>query len=696
MTKLTATYFFLFLLCSATAQKQANTWYFGNKVGLDFNQTPPTPLYNSVQKSEEGNTVISDRNGKLLFYTNGLGLLNRKHQPMKNGNGLMGDLSSTDNDIIIPAPGNDSIYYLFTIGAAFQPTKGFRYNIINIRGDSGYGEVISKNIILENAGFEKLSAVKHCNKTDVWVTIHKWDTDEYQTYLVTASGVNPTPMISHTGLFITGIQDNTIGTLKFSIDGKKLVAVHSYQNNMIELMQFDNTTGQITSPIVFQPEVPSPLLTVTGVYGAEFSPDGNLLYVSDNYSADDPGLLYQFDISSNNAATILASRQVISNSSPWFLGNLQIGPDLKIYMAMLGDSSLSVIENPNVYGPGCNFMYNKIFLGLNGSDAVRFGLPNFIQSYFDIASNPYDFTRSGNCTDLDVAFSINRLTGIDSVKWNFGDGQQSVLLAPVNHYSAPGYYTVKLVIYKVDCSGLNDTVSRKIWVAGSSGFLGIDTGSCSLATLQIGVDDIEAANYLWNTGAVTNKINSNVAGLYWLRIEQNGCSITDSINISLKPNPVINIGRDTTVCINKSIVLNAASISADAYLWNTGETSSGIRVNMPGLYYVTVTKNSCVASDTLIVTWGDCEAFFPTAFTPDNNGLNDYFGAASGFTAGDFFMEVFDRWGNMVFISGNINKKWDGNYKGKPMPNGVYSWIMHYTNTRGIKRYMQGTVLLIR
>ena len=64
--------FFLLALLFATAQKQANTWYFGNGVGLDFNQSPPKPLYNSHSNTVEGCTAISDHNGHLLFYSNGI------------------------------------------------------------------------------------------------------------------------------------------------------------------------------------------------------------------------------------------------------------------------------------------------------------------------------------------------------------------------------------------------------------------------------------------------------------------------------------------------------------------------------------------------------------------------------------------------------------------------------------------------
>ena len=697
MKKYILTSWFLLSILHGFTQKQANTWYFGTHVGLDFNQTPPVALNNGIANSQEGSATISDNNGNLLFYTNGGIVANRKHGLMKNGGGLLGDLSSTDNAVIVPSPGNDSIYYLFTIGSVFQIDKGLRYSIINMRGDAGFGEVVSKNILLESSAFEKLAAVKHCNNKDVWIMIHKWNTDEYQAYSVTASGINAAPVISHTGLVITNVEDNSIGKLKFSSKGNQLAAAHSYENNLVELMDFDNTTGVLTNPVVFRATPPgTPPQFLPGTYAVEFSPNGNLLYVSDNSLFDGPSALYQFDISSMNASTILASRQTFANPDPWFSGALQIGPDNKIYMAMPGNNALSVIANPDVYGPGCNFKYNEIFLGQNDPNPVQFGLPNFIQSYFNPLANPYDFSRSGNCTDKTITFTINRLTGIDSVKWDFGDMQQSQVLQPAHTYASPGFYDVNLIVYKIDCSGVSDSITRKIWIANSATFLGADTSSCNLLNLQIGIEEIISTNYLWNTGFTGNKITTTGFGDYWLQLEQNGCKLRDTIKVTPKPQPTVSLGIDTAICKYKPVILKTLSSNYDSYLWNTGERTPSILVNQIGRYYVTVSKNSCEASDTIQVLGGDCDIYIPSAFTPNNDGKNETFGVVDNVTLQYFSMQIYSKWGQLIFSSNDVTKKWDGTFKGKKMPNGSYVWMLNYTNIRGRKFYEQGTVMLLR
>jgi gliding motility-associated-like protein len=680
----------------AFAQKQTNIWYFGNRVGLDFNQSPPLALNNGTANSREGSAVMSDNNGKLLFYTNGIVVQNRKHETMPNGSGILGELSSTNNAVIVPMPGNDSMYYLFAIGSAFQEEPVFSYNVIDMKGDGGFGSVVTKNVIVLDTVLEKIAAIRHCNNRDMWIVIHKWNSDRFYTYLLTAAGLNPVPVISNTGLVISGQINNSIGTLKFSSKGNKLAACHAFDNDAVQIMDFDNSTGVLSNSIVINPNAIPHLPNFIGVYGAEFSPDGKLLYVSANNSNTDPSTVYQFDITSNNAATILASKQIIAQTTPWFAGGLQVGPDQKIYMAMWNDSSLSVIENPNTYGPGCNFVFNKIFLGPSGSFPIQFGLPTFMQSYFDTASGPYDFSRSGTCIDRTVSFMINRLSGIDSVKWNFGDMGQSQALQPSHTYAAPGFYDVQLIVYKVDCSGLNDTITRKIWIADSGSFLGADTSSCNVLSLQIGVEEIFGVNYLWNTGYNGSKITTTGFGQYWLEMEQNGCKVRDTIEVNPRPKPVVYLGSDTSICKYKPVVLSTQSSNYNSYLWSTGETTPTIQVNQVGTYHVTVSQNSCEASDTIVVVPGDCDVYIPSAFTPNNDNLNETFGVVDNVTLQYFSLEIYSKWGESIFKSNDVTQKWDGTFRGKKMPNGLYVWMLNYTNIRGRKFYEQGTVMLIR
>ncbi len=96
---------------------EANTWYFGEFSGLSFNTDPPTALDNGALNTNEGCASISNSDGNILFYTDGLTVYNKLHNVMQNGNDLLGDISSTQSAIICPYPGNTDLYFIFTVDA---------------------------------------------------------------------------------------------------------------------------------------------------------------------------------------------------------------------------------------------------------------------------------------------------------------------------------------------------------------------------------------------------------------------------------------------------------------------------------------------------------------------------------------------------------------------------------------------------
>ncbi len=313
------------------SQNANKIWYFGESIGLDFKQSPPLTLSNSAIQMLEGSSTLSDGSGNLIAYTNGVLLINKNHELMENGDGLLGDPSSTNNTIFAKLPESDSIYYLFTIGAQGQFASGFRYSIINTNLQNGLGEVVEKNVLIFNNCFEKMAAVRHCNRRDIWITIMNWESDQYYSYLLTPNGLNPVPVISSLGTHVGGDFQNSLGTLKFSSDGRKLIALHSFANNRAQLMDFDNITGVISNPVIFYPStLPSTHLGM-GVYGAAFSPDNRFVYISCRKSSFESNELFQFDISSGNAGNISASRQLIWEDDLNTAGAIQAATDGNIY-----------------------------------------------------------------------------------------------------------------------------------------------------------------------------------------------------------------------------------------------------------------------------------------------------------------------------------------------------------------------------
>jgi gliding motility-associated-like protein len=615
---------------------------------------------------------------------------------MKNGNNLLGDRSSTQNAVIIPQSGSNNLYIVFMVASIQLQDIGLTYSVVDINGDNGLGEVIQKNVPLLLDTYEKITAVRHCNKNDTWVTVRKWNSDQYYTYLVGPNGVNPTPVISSTGFIVNGSTTNAVGAIKFNSKGTKLAAAFGYGYDKVELLDFDNQTGILSNSKVFRANTFAAPLEFSGTYGIEFSPDNSKLYVSAGNSLQQPAHLYQLDVTTNSLTTILASRVLISNTVGFNIGNIQIAPDKKLYVAYTGAHFLGVINNPNATGLACNYQYNGFTLPADPNIECQLGLPTFDQSIFDPSFSTYYISAdSTGCTNLTRQFRLSTHTGFDSLVWDFGDGQLSRLIEPVHTYTSPGTYYVSLTIYRVTCAGNSEVYTTKMWIA-ASGFLGNDFSACApVKNIQIGYTGPVGSTYLWNTGATTEFIKADTEGIYWLKLTYNKCVIADTVEIIAKPTPQVNIGPDTPLCKGQVIQFNAGNTGA-LYLWNTGETSQIINTTKTGMYAVKVSFNGCVSSDTAFVLLGDCQLFIPTAFTPNGDQLNDLFGVIGEFANTNFRFRVYDRFGHVVFSAKTISDKWDGTYKTLPLPMSVYPWIIQYNNIKGEKKTYKGTVILIR
>lgn len=426
-------YCYCFILISINVFSQPgenSNWYFGSNAGLTFNSGVPIPLTNGAVVTTEGVATISDVNGNLLFYTDGVTVYNRNHVVMTNGNGLFGDASSTQSAIIVKQPGNTNIYYIFTSDNDAGP-NGICYSIVDMNLSLGLGAIVNKNIPLYAPSCEKLCAVRHCNNVDLWIISHDWNTNTFRSWSVSAAGVGIIQAWSLTGIVPSGITQASYGQLKASSDGKKLAACYygltTGGANRLQIYDFNASNGFVTNAIT--------LASDQGLYGVEFSPNNKVLYAGTN-----GGLLLQFNLC---AVNIPSTRYVVSNAGP-FIGALQLGPDSKIYVARNNDS-LSVINNPNTLGIGCS--YSNLSIPLAGRNS-RIGLPNFA-SYYNmeqlVLPQPQPLTCTSfqfNAPVLQQSCNLVNYTFL----WNFGDGTTSNQINPIHNYALPGNYNVQLTI----------------------------------------------------------------------------------------------------------------------------------------------------------------------------------------------------------------------------------------------------------
>lgn len=145
--------------------------------------------------------------------------------------------------------------------------------------------------------------------------------------------------------------------------------------------------------------------------------------------------------------------------------------------------------------------------------------------------------------------------------------------------------------------------------------------------------------------------------------------------------PTVKLGRDTTYCELESRTLDASS-KFDTYQWSTGETTSKIVVQDPGLYWVETKLGGCTLRDSIELLEKpmlcNCNLYIPNIFSPNQDQQNDTWSPLSPCELLDYEVLVFDRWGGMVFRSQEISESWDGQLRGQNAPNGIYAYRVRY------------------
>lgn len=516
---------------------QADRWFFGQNAGLDFRQQDPQPdITNYSMNIPTSASVIADSLGNILFFTDGAKVWNRNYDVMPNGDGLHGFVGYTQPVLIVPRPGNPDIYYVFTTHRPkqnqFDPQTvyGFEYNEVNLGMNAGLGDVTIKNKeLLPPEVSSKLTATKHSNGVDYWVVTHKFNSREFCAFRVTANGVDTTGYVSsvlgteHTA---PGETNNGIGYMKISPDGSKLaLAIHG--SDVFEIFNFNNNSGQVTNAITSAP-------VFDEAYGVAFSSDSRYLYGSTTSTSlpqpnfTPPSYIFQFDI--NAGANIFSSYVTIAEDTLGsYFGGMQLGTDGRIYVTRspYGNAALSVIENPKRPGTACNFAPAAMDLAGKRS---RFGLPNFVQTYFDL---PH-FDVEDICFSDTTQFILQNNSNIESISWDFGDassGQNTSTAINATHiFSQPGTYTVQVtetfqgipygpytetvIVNELPQVSIPDTVymypGNPILLDAGEGF----------------------TSYEWSTGENTQTIKAAEPGLYWVTVQNERCCFNiDSVRV---------------------------------------------------------------------------------------------------------------------------------------------------------------------
>jgi hypothetical protein len=512
---------------------------------------------------------------------------------------------------------------------------------------NGLGSVTVKNkLLVPPPATEKITAVRHCNGKDYWIIAHPANTNAFQAFLLNSSGLDTIPIVSNVGVSHTFKHCLSgyywlegMGVLKASPNGKKLVsAIQSDSIPVMEIFDFNNSTGQVSNPL--QCSFPG----MFGPYGATFSPDNSKVYCENSVhtSTYDTTFLYQFDLSSGVPAQILASKtllQKVGTANTDFFGEMQLAPDGKIYLVGEGTNALAAITNPNQPGLACGYMNPVIALPFTSIN--EYGLPNFIDAnQAGIHIKVPDVQLCGTFT----ASIADAGAGYANYQWNTGATTQTISI------TSPGQYWVT-VSDGLGCQ-VTDTLGAYLLSSGKE-----DTLACD--TFHADVVHGGVLQYHWNDGSAMPVRDFTQSGSYYVDIGYvNGCGIRDSIDLTVVASPQIELGPPLGFC--KDDIVVSGYCNTCNYQWNTGQTSAAIAIKGPGTYWVNVTDvNGCRDHDTLTVyqELGTPAFVMPNIVTPNGDNINDEVDFGK-YQFAILNIEIYNRWGQKMFSSDDPGAVW--------------------------------------
>ena len=228
------------------------------------------------------------------------------------------------------------------------------------------------------------------------------------------------------------------------------------------------------------------------------------------------------------------------------------------------------------------------------------------------------------------------------------------------------------------------------------------TAGCdSTVTLQLTVNepthtaetDYACEPYHWNGQTYTQ------SGTYtFAHPDANGCTQVDTLHLTFLDTTIRIVPITHNFCDEGSLTLEVQCALED-YEWSTGETSTIITVFDEGTYMVTATQGSCEVSTSYTIHPCEHPILLPNAFTPDGDGINDYFSLPENSLdqIGDvmFNIYIYNRWGTLVYTANSKYFRWDGEVNGQVYHNNVYNYVIEYRTPAGVPRKINGSITVL-
>ncbi len=696
--------------------------------------------------------LVWDRNGAIM--PNGGNPLTESFDSFRGGSVIVPFINNPDRFYIF------SLAYL----GLWQNdhTSRLSYSVVDMTLNGGLGDIVpgQKNIALftglEGVNLSAGIIAVPGNNCDVWLIIYSITHAAFYVYHITAAGFNPIPVVSSTA------SEATLRPYYFAISpSRTILAMISGDclNGCLNLYRFDSENGTLAQRIAipnhgfsnfmpaFSPDntkvysytqesatkhyfeqysirtyeqtaIQSSLVqlyTSPIMHAGNLRGYGNKLYSIIKFNETGIGEM-GFDASGGQSVSYTPSGiTLLAGSATGF-----VLPSEVIYPYKQDDTIPNVYKDTNVCfkttpggsmvlkaKPGFNsYVWDDGTAGTSRtvSDTGKYwvsyrGPCNYRVDTFIIRPPEHEYRRyldTIGCFKKEPGTTIDLVASPGFTTYTWEDGTSG----PVRTITQGGTYWVT---YELPCNKRTDTF--RITEPTPEYRLRLDTVVCEQSDGKIPAITLQApggfASYQWNDGVTGQARVVTEEGIYWVLFRDSCVESVDTFII--RSRGLFSVANnDTVVCEQRFPFDLVLAFDADRYSWPDGSNGRTFKVSTPGSYWVNLSKDGCSLTDSIHVASKYCPCFAQllNAFSPNGDGLNDYFRIVigQGCVPHGYTFRIFNRWGETVYESfSEYDTGWDGSYKGRPADAGVYGYDFSFKSAHLDKPYhAKGELTLIR